>query len=121
MALALDWYFKIDDLHGTADEGRHQTWIEAYTWKHKVRSGGMPARLVRQLQIVLVTGTATAQLHTAMKTGRVFIQAQLHGVLNGAVREGYGYAGLRPVEIMPGGLHRSGRHMEEVTFDYESG
>lgn len=110
MALALDWYLKVDDVHGDAAEGRHRTWIETSSWKlHKAQ----PPQLVA----VIVAGSASARLVSAMKTGHKFMRAQLHGVMNGSAVEGHEYTDLRVIDFVPAGRHKNGPLMQ-VTFQH---
>jgi hypothetical protein len=110
MAWALDWYLKLDDVHGDAAEDHHLTWIETYSWK--LRKADPP-----WLVAVIVAGSASARLASAMKTQHRFMRAQLHGVMNRNTREVVEYVDLRVIEIVPGGNHRSGP-LSQVTFQY---
>lgn len=118
MALALDWYFKIDDVHGDAVDPQHQTWIETYSWKLGSKDAGMGAgrNRIKQLTVVIVAGTASARIMSAKQTGRTFMKAQLHGVLNGKPVEGSEYRHLRVVHFAPAGRRPNGP-LTEVTFD----
>lgn len=118
MALALDWYFKIDDVHGDA-VGNHQTWIEVYSWNlRSVGHGiGVGRGRLKELSLVMVTGTARARLISAMQTGQTFMKAQLHGVSKGMTVEGNEWVHLRVVNVKPGGRNRNMQLLEEVTFE----
>ena len=110
MAWALDWYLKIDDLHGDAVEDHHRTWIETYSWKLKK---GKPPWLV----VDIVAGSASARLASAMKTQQKFMRAQLHGVMNRNPREVHEYIDLRVIEMVPAGNRPNGP-LTQVTFQY---
>jgi len=121
MALALDWYFKIDDVAGDAAERQHQTWIETYSWKlhYKGAPIGVGVNRRKEMSLVLVAGTASARLQSAMQTKHRFMKAELHGVLNGNTVEGSEYVHLRVIDIIPGGRYRDGRLLEQVTLEYD--
>jgi hypothetical protein len=120
MAAALDWYFKLDDLHGDADAQGHQNWFDVQSWKYGPGSmKALPGRR-QEVTIVMVTGPARATLVSAMQTRRKFIQAKLEGVNYRAGGEYHPFVDLRVIGIKPGGYNRNMKVLEEVTFEANS-
>ena len=115
MAAALEWYFKIDDVHGDASAPGHQSWIDVHSWSIRPGVQGSAPGRPQYLTVVMVTGTARARLVSAMQTKHTFRHAQLHGV--GLGGESHGWVGLQVFNIKPGGRNRKMQLLEEVTFE----
>jgi len=116
MAAALDWYLKIDDVHGDATAPGHQAWIEVDSWKIRPGASGFGPGRTQEITLVMVTGPARARLMSAMQSRTKFRQAQLHGVNQRMGGENHGWVDLQVVGIKPGGRNRNMRPLEEVTF-----
>ena len=120
MGVALDWYFKLDNLLGDADGQGHQNWFDVNSWSYAPGSAkALPGRR-QEVTIVMVTGPARATLVSAMQTRRKFIQAKLEGVNFRLGGEYHPFVDLRVIGIKPGGFNRKMKVLEEVTFEVNS-
>ena len=120
MAAALDWYLKIDDLHGDADAHGFQHWFDVASWR--VDPGFLKVAPGRPQQVTffMVTGPARARLASAMQTRHKFIQAKLQGVNDRLGGEYHPFVELRVLSIKAGGHNRKMKVLEQVTFEVNS-
>ena len=120
MAAALDWYLKIDDLHGDADAHGFQHWFDVADWRIEKGFLKVGPSERQEVTIFMVTGPARALLASAIQTRRKFIQAKLQGFSYRMGGEYHPFVDLRVLSIKPAGHHRNMKPLEAVTFEANS-